>query len=114
MKSPGPDDCKVQGGSKKFATFLTSCGRFDLLGETVASFHRYFDVDRIVISEDSENTAAAAQFMRDFPVAEVHVNLPKLGQMRSIDAHYATLDAPYVFCTWRTTGVSRAASTSIA
>ena len=75
---------------------LTSCGRFDLLGETVASFQRYFDVDRILIAEDSENTAAAAQFMRDFPVADVRVNLPKLGQMRSIDAHYASLDAPYV------------------
>ncbi len=62
----------------------------------MASFQRYFDVDRIVISEDSENTAAAAQFMRDFPVADVRVNLPKRGQMRSIDAHYATLQTPYV------------------
>jgi hypothetical protein len=81
---------------KKFSTFLTSCGRFDLLGDTVSSFRRYFDVDRILISEDSENTQAATQFMRDFPVAEVRVNLPKLGQMRSIDAHYASLSTPYV------------------
>ena len=90
--TPPPGPMKYKVDPKKFATFLTSCGRFDLLGETVASFQRYFDVDRILISEDSENTAAAAQFMRDFPVAEVRVNLPKLGQMRSIDAHYATLD----------------------
>ncbi len=34
--------------------------------------------------------------MRDFPVADVRVNLPKLGQMRSIDAHYAALSTPYV------------------
>ncbi len=54
---------KYKVDPKKFSTFLTSCGRFDLLGETVASFQRYFDVDRILISEDSENTAAAEQFM---------------------------------------------------
>ncbi|MCZ7596125.1 MAG: hypothetical protein M5U16_15475 [Hyphomicrobium sp.] len=80
----------------KFATVLTSCGRFDLLGETVTSLQRYFDVERILIAEDSEDSAAAAQFARAFPVADVRVNLPKLGQMRSIDAHYATLSTPYV------------------
>ena len=80
----------------KFSTFLTSCGRFDLLGETVASFQRYFDVERILIAEDSEDSASAAAFARAFPVADVRVNLPKLGQMRSIDAHYANLSAPYV------------------
>lgn len=81
---------------KKFTTVLTSCGRFDLLGETVASFQKYFDVDRIIIAEDSENSAAAGDFARTFPVADVRVNLPKLGQMRSIDAHYAGISTPYV------------------
>jgi hypothetical protein len=81
---------------RKFATVLTSCGRFDLLGETVASFQRNFDVERILIAEDSEDSASAAAFARAFPVADVRVNLPKLGQMRSIDAHYANLSAPYV------------------
>ena len=80
----------------KFATVLTSGGRFDLLGETVASFQRHFDVERILIAEDSEDSASAAAFARAFPVADVRVNLPKLGQMRSIDAHYANLSAPYV------------------
>jgi hypothetical protein len=80
----------------KFTPVLTSCGRFDLLGDTVTSFTRHFDVDRILIAEDSEDSVAAADFARAFPVANVRVNLPKLGQMRSIDAHYATLSAPYV------------------
>lgn len=87
---------KFKVDPKKFTTVLTSCGRFDLLGETIASFQRYFDVDRIIVSEDSENSAAAADFARAFPVADVRVNLPKLGQMGAIDAHYATLDTPYV------------------
>lgn len=81
---------------RKYTTVLTSCGRFDLLGETVASFQRFFDVDRVIIAEDSENSAAADAFARKFPVADVRVNLPKLGQMRSIDAHYAGIDTPYV------------------
>lgn len=81
---------------KKFTTVLTSCGRFDLLGETVASFQRFFDVDRIVIAEDSEDSGAAGKFAREFPVADMRVNLPKLGQMRSIDAHYANISTPYV------------------
>ena len=87
---------KYKVDPQKFSTVLTSCGRFDLLGETVASFQRYFDVERILIAEDSEDSASAAAFARAFPVADVRVNLPKLGQMRSIDAHYANLSAPYV------------------
>ncbi len=82
---------------KKFTTVLTSCGRFDLLGKTVASLQRHFEVDRIIIAEDSENSAAAGAFAREFPVVDMRVNLPKLGQMGSIDAHYATINTPYVF-----------------
>ena len=95
-KRLAPSPMKFKVDPNKFSTFLTSCGRFDLLGETVASFQRRFDVERILIAEDSENTAASASFMRDFPVADVRVNLPKLGQMRSIDTHYAELSTPYV------------------
>ena len=81
----------------KFTTVLTSCGRFDLLGETVASFQRYFDVERILIAEDfREQRRRRAISCATFPAADVRVNLPKLGQMRSIDAHYALLSAPYV------------------
>lgn len=80
----------------KFSTVLTSCGRFDLLGETITSLQRYFDVGKIIVAEDSENKAAADAFTRAHPGVELRLNLPKLGQMRSIDAHYATLDTPYV------------------
>ena len=34
--------------SAKLTVVLTSCGRFDLLEETVASFLKHFDTDRIV------------------------------------------------------------------
>jgi hypothetical protein len=87
---------KFKVDPNKFTTVLTSCGRFDLLAETISSFQRYFDVDRVIVSEDSENTTAADDLARALPVVEMRVNLPKLGQMRAIDAHYATLHTPYV------------------
>jgi Glycosyl transferase family 2 len=75
---------------------LTSCGRFDLLKQTVSSFLEHFDTDRIVISEDSDSALEAARFAKDFPLADIRVNAEKLGQMRSIDALYATVRTPYV------------------
>lgn len=80
----------------KFSTVLTSCGRFDLLERTVASFLKHFDAPRIIIAEDADMPDAAAAFARRFPLAEVRVNTPRLGQLRSIDKLYATLSAPYV------------------
>ncbi len=35
----------------KYTTVLTSCGRFDLLGETVASFLQHFATDKVIVSE---------------------------------------------------------------
>jgi hypothetical protein len=80
----------------KLTVVLTSCGRFDLLEETVASFLEHFDTDRIVIADDAGDTGAAARFDSKFPQAEMRVNAPKLGQMRSIDALYASVQTPYV------------------
>lgn len=80
----------------KLTTVLTSCGRFDLLAETVNSFLQHFDTDQLVIAEDAGKPEAAAAFARAFPAVDMRVNLPKLGQLRSIDKLYATLQAPYV------------------
>ena len=82
--------------SATFTTVLTSCGRFDLLKETVASFLEHFDVPKIIVAEDSERPGEARAFAKDFPAVEVRVNEPKLGQLRSIDELYATLTTPYV------------------
>jgi hypothetical protein len=82
--------------SAKLTVVLTSCGRFDLLEETVASFLKHFDTDRIVIADDAGDPGAAARFGSKFSQAEMRVNAPKLGQMRSIDALYASVQTPYV------------------
>jgi hypothetical protein len=80
----------------KFTTVLTSCGRFDLLKETVTSFLEHFDTDKIIVAEDSERSEDAAAVARALPCVEMRVNVPKLGQMRSIDALYTTITTPYV------------------
>jgi hypothetical protein len=80
----------------KYTTVLTSCGRFDLLGETVASFLQHFGAAKIIIAEDADRPEEAAAFAKAFPAVEMRVNQPKLGQMRSIDALYATISTPYV------------------
>jgi len=78
---------------------LTSCGRFDLLEETLSSFfeHNTAPIARYLLIEDSGLNAVrevAARF--PFPI-EVIVNRPSLGQIASIDKAYATVTTPYVF-----------------
>lgn len=75
---------------------LTSCGRFDLLRQTLDSFLQHFETDRILVSEDSQCTAEAVALAREIPALDINVNAEKLGQMRSIDALYARVKTPYV------------------
>jgi len=92
---------------RKLSVVLTSCGRFDLLEETVASFLRHFDTDRVLIAEDAGDTAAAAAFAAKVPQVEMRVNSPRLGQIRSIDALYGSVQTPYVLHLeddWKFTG----------
>lgn len=81
---------------QKLAVALTSCGRFDLLEETVSSFLQHFDTDAIHVAEDSGNRDQAADCAQRFPAVDMRVNAGRLGQMRSIDQLYATFDTPYV------------------
>lgn len=82
--------------SEKLVTVLTSCGRLDLLEDTVTSFLKHFQAEKIVIAEDSDNPREAAAFAQKYPVTEMRVNASKLGQLHSIDQLYATLNTPYV------------------
>lgn len=79
---------------------LTSCGRFDLLELTLASFFETntYPIHRYIIVEDSgdANVLALRERFPDIPL-EIHINQPPLGQMRSIDKAYAMVDTEYVF-----------------
>lgn len=81
------------------AFVLTSCGRFDLLEETLATFLECntAPIDRYLVIEDSGDARVRDVVSRfDAPI-EVIVNDPPLGQMRSIDRAYAAVEAPYIF-----------------
>lgn len=78
---------------------LTSCGRFDLLEETLSSFfaHNTAMIARYLLIEDS-GLYAVRKVTARFPVPiEVIVNRPSLGQIASIDKAYATVTTPYIF-----------------
>lgn len=80
----------------KLTVVLTSCGRFDLLEETVASFLEHFEPERILVADDAGDWDAAARFAAKAPLVDIRVNDPRCGQMRSIDGLYASVKTPYV------------------
>jgi hypothetical protein len=85
--------------SKPYALIVTSCGRFDLLKRTLASFFEYADQRpaEIIVIEDSGDEAVRQHVATVAPEATVIVNRPQLGQMRAIDKAYAAATTPYVF-----------------
>ncbi|AMO54709.1 hypothetical protein GZ77_24100 [Endozoicomonas montiporae] len=79
---------------------ITSCGRFDLLKNTLDSFFKFntYPIKKIIITEDSGDdaihSAIPEQYKQYFTVI---VNKPKLGQIRSIDKAYSLVDTSYIF-----------------
>ncbi|MDF0733875.1 glycosyltransferase family 2 protein [Pseudomonas entomophila] len=79
---------------------VTSCGRFDLLKETLESFDRCntAPIREVFITEDSGDDAvhqAVPAGWKDH--CTVFVNRPKLGQLASIDLAYGQVKTAYVF-----------------
>jgi SEC-C motif len=86
-------------GSTAISFVLTSCARFDLLSETLASFlaSNTAPIERYVIVEDSGDRRVRdvlASFDQTF---ELVFNDPPRGQMASIDLAYSGVDTPYIF-----------------
>lgn len=85
--------------NRDYAVVLTSCGRFDLLRQTVASFAEYADIAprQFIVVEDSGDEKVR-EVLADIPLPfEFVVNRPRLGQARAIDAGYARVRCDYVF-----------------
>lgn len=78
---------------------LTSCGRWDLLTETLRSFFACNTVsfDRCLVIEDSGSPEVREVVGRIGAPIDVIVNDPRLGQLASIDRVYAEVRSPYVF-----------------
>lgn len=86
-------------GSDAYTIVVTSCGRFDLLRETLQSLFRQLDrqAARVLVIEDSGNDAVRDAVSGLGPAIDVIVNTPQLGQMKAIDKAYATVTTPYIF-----------------
>lgn len=82
-----------------YTIVLTSCGRFDLLRETLVSLFELLDIapTRTIVIEDTgdEQVRHAVNGLK-YPV-DVVLNNPQLGQMMAIDKAYALVTTPYIF-----------------
>lgn len=78
---------------------LTSCGRFDLLAETISTFLacNTAPIARYVIVEDSGVAGVRAVLASCGAPFELLFNEPPRGQMQSIDLAYAGVETPYIF-----------------
>ncbi|WP_067587663.1 glycosyltransferase family 2 protein [Endozoicomonas ascidiicola] len=90
----------VFSDSSNVTLVLTSCGRFDLLKKTLESFLQYntYPIKSVIITEDSGDRTVfeyIPEVMKS--KAEVIVNSPKLGQIKSIDLAYSKVETEYVF-----------------
>lgn len=82
-----------------YTIVVTSCGRFDLLRETLASLFKHLErpAKRVLVIEDSGDEAVRAALADLGSPIEVIVNNPQLGQMKALDKVYALVDTPYAF-----------------
>ena len=78
---------------------LTSCGRFDLLSETMRSFLgcNTAPMLRYLVIEDSGDAKVRDVVAPLGVPVDVIVNETRLGQMASIDRAYRSVDTPYIF-----------------
>lgn len=79
---------------------VTSCGRFDLLRRTLASFDAFntAPIREVLITEDSGDQAVQEcipEHWREY--TRFFVNAPRLGQLRSIDLAYSHVKTPWIF-----------------
>jgi hypothetical protein len=76
---------------------MTSCGRLDLLAETLASFRAHNPGGQLLISEDSTDPTVIAAVVAAYPDARVLSGADRLGIMGSIDRLYSQVTTPYIF-----------------
>jgi hypothetical protein len=85
----------------KVTAFFTSCGRWNLLENTLRSFHHYntYPIERyIVIDNSTLDTAPANKVLSDLQVPYVIIsNAENIGQVASIDKGYKEIQTDLIF-----------------
>lgn len=79
---------------------ITSCNRFDLLNKTIESFKKYntYPIHEYIIIDDTgtEKSKRALQTIYGDQYTLLF-NIPKLGQLQSIDKAYSHVSTEYIF-----------------
>lgn len=79
---------------------ITSCGRTDLLEQTILSFFKFntYPIEQTIIIEDSGILQDFANVKKIVPTPlEIIINPVNLGQMKSIDLAYSKVKTDYIF-----------------
>ncbi len=76
---------------------ITSCGRLDLLEQTLTAFEKYNSGGRYIISEDSADEDVIARVRARMPAATVLSSTGRTGLMASLDRLYSAVETPYIF-----------------
>ena len=82
---------------------INSCGRFDLLEETLDSFFEFntYPIKKIIITEDSTEGKKLEKLISKYKDKKQNfqliVNETRLGQLKSIDKAYREIDTKYIF-----------------
>ncbi len=82
------------------AVVLTSCGRFDLLAQTLNSFFEYntHPIRQFILVEDSGDDAVRDSIPHEYRnQVDLIVNQPRVGQIASIDKAYQKVETDYIF-----------------
>jgi FkbM family methyltransferase len=86
--------------NREVTLFVTSCGRHDLLKRTLASFVHYntYPIKEVILCEDSgiDGCADYAKNILPYPTT-IYYNLPRIGQMKTIEKYTKFVKTNYVF-----------------
>jgi hypothetical protein len=86
-------------GPSQVALAVSSCGRPDLLGRTLASLKTFTDVNfaEVILVDDANSADCRTIALSHFPDATVILNAVQAGQIASLDRAYGRIASPYVF-----------------
>ena len=76
---------------------ITSCGRLDLLDQTLTAFQSFNSGGRYLISEDSGDPDVIEAVKKRMPQAIVLTGEGRTGLMASLDRLYSAVETPYIF-----------------
>lgn len=78
---------------------LTSCGRLDLLKQTIDSFRQYntYPIEKFIVIDDSGDWNFHKELMSTIKDVTFILNVENLGLIKSIDVAYSHVNTPYIF-----------------